>query len=40
VIVGINSMNRAAFHDFTGGVAEEIAPDRDALLAWARTAHS
>jgi nucleoside-triphosphatase THEP1 len=40
VIVGINSMNRDAFHDFTGGVAEEIAPDRDALLAWARAAHS
>ncbi len=40
VIVGINSMNRGAFHDFTGGAAEEIAPDPTALLAWARRAHS
>lgn len=40
VIVGLNSMNRDAFNDFTGGAADVIAPDPDALLAWARAAHS
>jgi nucleoside-triphosphatase THEP1 len=40
VVVGLNSMNRAAFHDFTGGAADEIAPEPSALLAWARAAHS
>ena len=40
VVVGLNSMNKTAFHDFTGGAADEVAPDPDALLAWARAAHS
>jgi hypothetical protein len=40
VVVGLNSMNRAAFHDFTGGVADELPPDPAALLDWARKAHS
>ena len=35
VVVGLNGMNRAAFEDFTGGLAEEIAPTPEALLAWA-----
>lgn len=40
VVVGLNSMNKTAFHEFTGGEAEEVAPDPDALSAWARKAHS
>lgn len=40
VVVGLNSMNKTAFHDFTGGVAEEVAPDAAALIAWARAAQS
>lgn len=40
VVVGLNSMNKTAFHDFTGGAAEEVAPDPATLLAWARSAHS
>lgn len=40
VVVGLNSMNKTAFHDFTGGAADEVAPDPATLLAWARNAHS
>ncbi len=37
VLVGLNALNEAAFMDFVGELAEEIAPDQDALLAWLRT---
>ena len=40
VVVGLNAMNKSAFHDFTGGAAEELAPEADALLAWVRGVHS
>jgi nucleoside-triphosphatase THEP1 len=35
VLVGLNALNAAAFHDFVGGLATEIAPIPDMLLAWA-----
>ncbi|SEN51248.1 Protein of unknown function [Gemmobacter aquatilis] len=34
VLIGINSMNRQAFFDFAGDLAEEVAPER--ALDWAR----
>lgn len=36
VLIGINSMNRQAFFDFAGDLAEEVAPER--ALDWARLA--
>ena len=35
VLCGLNGANLAAFQEFTGGLAVEVAPDLDALMAWA-----
>lgn len=35
VLVGLNDTNRAAFEDYTGGIAIALPTDRDALLHWA-----
>lgn len=35
VLVGLNSLNAAAFHDFVGGLAVELAPTPEALQNWA-----
>jgi hypothetical protein len=40
VLVGLNSLNAEAFHDFTGGVASELPAEADALFAWVRQALS
>lgn len=34
VIVGVNPMNREAFEKFSGGLAEFVAPEVNALLNW------
>lgn len=34
VLVGLNSLNRAAFDEFTGGCAETLDPSPDAVEAW------
>ncbi|WP_170769180.1 DUF2478 domain-containing protein [Ruegeria lacuscaerulensis] len=34
VLVGVNGLNKEKFQDFTGGAAEEIAPDLDAIIDW------
>jgi nucleoside-triphosphatase THEP1 len=34
VLVGLNRLNDAAFHEFTAGAATELAPDSDDLLRW------
>lgn len=34
VLVGVNGQNRDAFVEFTGGVAEYVAPDEAAMQAW------
>lgn len=34
VLVGVNRMNLAAFHDFTGGIAVELPPREKALTDW------
>ncbi len=38
VLVGLNRKNQTPFMDFTGGLAQGIAPDQAALIAWARAA--
>jgi glycosyltransferase involved in cell wall biosynthesis len=38
VLVGLNGMNREAFDAFTGGLAAELSPEMEALLAWAEAA--
>ena len=38
VLVGTSSLNAEALQDFTGGMAEPVAPDLQALLAWAEAA--
>ncbi len=38
VLVGLNTLNAAAFHEFVGGLATEVAPTPEALLAWASNA--
>ena len=38
VLVGLNTLNKPAFEEFCGGMAEEIAPDVIALAAWLRAA--
>ena len=35
VLVGLNKLNAAAFHEFVGGLAIQIPPTRNALLQWA-----
>ena len=40
VIVGLNALNRAAFEEFTGGVAEPVGPDPDEVFAWVQDALS
>jgi nucleoside-triphosphatase THEP1 len=35
VISGVNTLNETAFQEFSGGVAEKITADLDALEAWA-----
>jgi nucleoside-triphosphatase THEP1 len=35
VLCGVNGANLPAFQEFTGGLAVEVAPDLDALMAWA-----
>ena len=34
VLVGLNRMNAEQFHAFTDGMAVEVAPDAEAILAW------
>lgn len=34
VIVGLNSFNEEAFHEFTGGYAVELKPDADKIRDW------
>ena len=36
VLVGLNPLNAEAFQEFTGGCAEQLAPDRKVLAAWLR----
>lgn len=38
VICGVNGLNREAFVDFTGGLAEEMTGDAASVLSWAREA--
>ncbi len=38
VLVGLNGLNRDAFEVFTGGAAEPVEPQRDAVLDWLRAA--
>lgn len=38
VLVGVNALNRPAFVEFTGGAAEEVAADGEALADWLRGA--
>lgn len=38
VLVGLNAMNEAAFAEFTGGVAEQVAPEAVAIRHWAALA--
>lgn len=40
VLVGLNALNKEAFETFTGGVAEPVTSDADALEAWLRAAIS
>lgn len=34
VLVGLNGLNREAFETFTGGAAEAVAPEHQAILDW------
>ena len=34
VLVGLNPLNKGAFLEFTGAIAQEISPDRTALSNW------
>ncbi|WP_170758713.1 DUF2478 domain-containing protein [Ruegeria lacuscaerulensis] len=34
VLVGVNSLNKEKFEEFTDGAAEQIAPDIEAVTAW------
>lgn len=34
VIVGLSRLNAPEFGDFTGGLAQQVAPELDALLGW------
>lgn len=36
VLIGLNATNRAAFYDFTGGLAAPLTPEEEAILAWVR----
>lgn len=38
VLTAVNAANRGAFLEFSGGVAEEIPAERDAILTWCRQA--
>ena len=38
VLVGLNGLNREAFDAFTGGAAEPVEPQHDAVLDWLRGA--
>lgn len=38
VLVGVNALNRAAFMAYAGALAEEVAPQPAALIAWALAA--
>lgn len=38
VLVGLNGLNREAFDTFTGGAAEPVEPQHDAVLEWLRGA--
>lgn len=40
VLVGLNRTNRAAFLEFAGDMATEVAPDEAALLAWVANARA
>ena len=40
VVVGLNALNEEAFTDFTGGIAEEIAPDAQGIAQWVLEAAS
>ncbi len=37
VLVGLNPLNAAAFHDFSGGMAAELAPAVPTLIGWFET---
>lgn len=34
VLVGVNGLNEGKFNEFTGGGAEQLEPDADAIVAW------
>ncbi len=34
VLVGVNGLNKEKFDAFTGGAAEQIAPDPESIIAW------
>ncbi|SMX50789.1 DUF2478 domain-containing protein [Maliponia aquimaris] len=36
VLVGLNPLNAEAFHEFTGGCAEQLAPEQSVLAGWLR----
>ncbi len=36
VLVGVNPLNYAAFHEFTGGMARDLPADPAAIVDWAR----
>jgi len=38
VLTAVNPANKAAFLQFSGGIAEEIPAERDAILTWCRQA--
>lgn len=38
VLVGLNALNKEAFEAFTGGAAEPVAPEPEAVLDWIRGA--
>ncbi len=36
VLAGVNALNREAFEDYAGGLAEILDPDRKSILGWIR----
>ena len=34
VLLGVNALNQQAFEEFSGGYAEELAPDAEGLILW------
>lgn len=38
VLLGVNKLNLAAFHDFTGGLATQLSPEPAEISAWVQAA--